>query len=146
MLRGHDADDDLGALQRGVDVGGRLHGVRQSKARQEAFIHPPRRYALADLGFIRPEPDRVGSIACQDDRQSCAPCSRADDCNAAHAFLAPRRGSVPATRRTMLGQCLQTTSREPIAISRICRGSAYSCSVQTSNGNNPAATTEPRET
>ena len=59
MLRGHDADDDLRGVERGVQVAGRCNRFGQDEARQKAFVDSAFRDALHNFRFVGPEADLV---------------------------------------------------------------------------------------
>src|SRR5208282_766323 len=167
MLRGHDADHDFCAIERGVQVAGRRNRFGQEEPRQEAFVDSASCDAFGNFRFVRPEPDLVCPFTSQDDCQSSAPGARADDGNTAHGRVAPEvpgsfpesvaifvpvpnfvpnLDSVPAARRPMFWRCLQMTSAETAAINSNCRGSAYSRKAHASSGKAAATATDPSET
>src|ERR1039458_1796354 len=165
MLRGHDADDDLRGVERGVQIAGRLNRFGQGEPRQEVLVDSAACDALGNFRFVGPEPDivrdMVGPFTSQDDCQSGAPGACADDGNAAHLRVAPNVpdfvpdsvsdfvpnfDSVPVARRPMFWRCFQITSAETRAIKTSCRGSTYSCRAHASSGKAAATATDPSET
>src|ERR1700730_8137824 len=161
MLRGHDADDDLRTVERGVQIVGRRNRFWQDEPGQEAFVDSVACDALGNFRFVGPEPDMMSPATSQDNCQRRAPSACADNSNAAHlrgapnvpncvpdsvSDLVPNFDSVPAARRPMFWRCLQMTSAETKAIKTSCRESTYSWRAHASNGKAAATEIEPSET
>src|SRR5580698_578181 len=149
MLRRHDADDNLRAVERGVQIVGRRDRFWQDESRQEAFVDSTPSDALTNFRFISPQSDFVPQLARrfapQNNRQPRSPRASSDNGDAAHLPVAPNVpdftsdsvpdfvpdfvpnfDSVPEARRIMFSQCFQITSAETRAIKISCRGSTYS--------------------
>src|ERR1700704_240250 len=173
MLRGHDADDDLRVVERGVQIAGRCNRFWQDEPGQEALVDPVACDAFGNFRFVSPEldmmPDMMSLVTSQHDCQPGAPGACTDDGNAAHRRVAPNVpdfisdllsnllsdslpdsvpnfDSVPAARRPMFWRCLQMTSAETKAIKTSCRGSTYSWRAHASSGKAAATAMEPSET
>src|SRR6202165_617273 len=120
MLSGHNADNDLRRVERGVQIAGRCNRFWEDEPGQKAFVDPVSCNALGNFRFVSPEPDIVwdmmSPVTSQHDCQPGAPGACPDDGNAAHLRVAPRApdflsdslpdsapnfDSVPAARRPM---------------------------------------------
>src|SRR5580698_10314909 len=82
MLRRHDADDDLRAVERGVQIVGRRDRFWQDESRQKAFVDSTPSDALTNFRLISPQPDFVPQIARrfapQNNRQPRSPRASSD--------------------------------------------------------------------
>src|SRR5664279_78558 len=161
MLRGHDADHDLRAVQRGVQIAGRCNRFRQDDPRQEVLIDSVSGDALGNFQFVCPEMHLVSSFPSEDDCKCGAPGACTDDGNAAHLRdapnvsdfapnsvpgVAPSFDSVPVARRPIFCRCFQMTSAETTVIKISCRESTYSWRAHASSGKAAATATDPSET
>jgi hypothetical protein len=63
MLRRHDANDDLRAIENSSEIIACGHRVGNRAARKKSFIHMVARYGLANVQLMCPEPDAMRSLA-----------------------------------------------------------------------------------
>src|SRR5260221_4095510 len=117
MMRRHHADDNFRSRECVLKIIRYRNRFRNAAIGQEESIDAGFLNARADFGFARPEPHLVLSAAAGDDGQRCPPRTRANDGDFAQAcfsmvwsFFAPKRFSVPASRRRMFWLCFKTTS------------------------------------
>ena len=97
MLRGHNADDDLRGVERGVQIAGCCNRFGQDEPGQKAFVDSVSCDALGNFRFVSPEPDMMPNIVpamvrlvtSQHDCQTGALGACPDDGNAAHLRDAP---------------------------------------------------------
>src|ERR1700674_1939299 len=172
MLGGHDANDDLRGVERGIQIAGRCNRFWQDEPGQKALVDSVGGDVLGNFRFVSPEPDIVrgmmSPVTSEHDCQPGAPGACPDDGDAAHLRVAPNVpdfskfdfdsdfdslpgsfpnfDSVPAARRPMFWRCLQMTSAETKAIKPSWRGTTYSWRAHASNGKAAATATEPSET
>src|ERR1700757_4174490 len=123
-LRRHNGDNDVGGRDRAVVAGYRDRRWKR-KARQELEVFPGVDDFFCGLGAVRPDCDRA-AVARQGEGNGGPPGSRAEHrdpgCNRenCHAVLAaPKRCSLPASKRRMLGWCLTMMSRATAACTAI---------------------------
>ena len=100
-FRGHDGDDNLGIGHGRLAAGdGNLGG--EGKTGQKKRILAGIDDLLGGFGTMRPERDLVDAVAVQRESDGGSPRSGTKYDDAAHAvFFAPKRDSVPASKRRM---------------------------------------------
>src|ERR1700733_3494530 len=108
MLRGCDAEEDVGFEDGAGQVGGDLDvgGGGESGGGGKIFA------GVGERGGVGPEAELMSAAACEGEGERGAPGSGAKDGDTAHAtaFFLPKRLSVPARRRRMFSWCLTMMS------------------------------------
>src|SRR5579862_1900274 len=101
MLRGHDADDDVGLFKYRWKIIAGADRIGDRTPGQKLFVDSILRDRIADLFLVRPQPNAVGAFASENDGKPRSPRSGSDDGDFAH--LRPREnvGSAPESRRRM---------------------------------------------
>ena len=113
MVGGHRTDHNVGFLQSIPEAAGRRDTCGYCESRQIECIFPLSGYGGADFGLKRPEANRMPPVAGENNSEGCAPRTRAEDCNPAHActfICAPTKIDSPAPFLT--GQCCRCDARE----------------------------------
>ena len=112
MLRWRDAEEYVGLEDGAWKVGGDedVRGQREAGKVGEIFAGVVE--LLGQWHGVGPEDEVVASATSQGEGESGAPGARSEDADTAHAaaFFAPKRLSVPASRRRMLAWCLTMIS------------------------------------
>src|SRR5690348_3974212 len=112
MLRRRDAQQNVRLEDGARQVAGDEDVRRKGEARQirQVFAHVVELFGQRD--GVRPEDQLVSAATRQRESQRCAPGSRAQNGDSAHAaaFFEPKRFSVPESRRLMLAWCFTMMS------------------------------------
>ena len=114
-LRGNDGEDDVRVVDGGV-VAGDDDLRRKREAGEKELVFAGIDDFLGELRTVGPERELVAAAAMEREGEGRSPGTGTQDDDAAHAGLfspefAPRRDSVPASRRRMFWWCLAMMRR-----------------------------------
>src|SRR5271166_6889984 len=112
MMRRHHTNHNAGADDGFLKYAGWTHRFWQTTAGKEFLVDALSRDRFGDFFFVSPEAHAMRALTSQDNGERCAPGTCAEDGDLAHVLFAPKRLSVPASKRRMFSWCLAIMSRE----------------------------------